>query len=154
MNSFFPSVVKLWNALPDDIKNIDTLPRFKAALRLRRNKPKVPKYFEEGERKINIIHTRLRNKCSELNDHLYRFNLVPSRSCRCAANREDNSHFLLQCPLFTESRNKLLMSIRNLVVNPSSDLLLSGSQDLTLAQNKMVFRTAGIFIKETKRFSS
>ena len=67
--SFFPSAISLWNSLPIDIRNIIDECKFKKAVSIKPAPP--PKHFFFGERKFSIIHTRLRNNCSNLNNDLF-----------------------------------------------------------------------------------
>ena len=43
----------------------------------------MPFYFGWGDRKLNIIHSRLKNMCSSLNADLHLVNLKPSPACIC-----------------------------------------------------------------------
>ena len=63
-SSFLPTVINDWNSLPDDIKNAESLLSFKYHLNL--DKPCPRKLYFYGDRKIQIIHARLRNRCSSL----------------------------------------------------------------------------------------
>ena len=68
-NSFLPSVINDWNCLSDEMKNSGTLSAFKYRLNI--DKPSPSKLYFFGDRKTQIIHARLRNKCSRLNEHFY-----------------------------------------------------------------------------------
>ena len=68
-NSFFPSTLKLWNELPLNIRNSSSVSQFKANVRSPHLKP--PNYLYVGERKYNILLTRLRHNCSSLNSDLF-----------------------------------------------------------------------------------
>ena len=72
------SVVREWNNLPEEAKQIGSLISFK--FYLNRNKKKVPKYYGIGKRKLQILHTRLRSatKCSSLNNDLFLKNMTES----------------------------------------------------------------------------
>ena len=48
-NSFLPSVVRGWNNIPDDRRNVDSVIAFKNVLG--RDKPIVPKHYLFGDRK-------------------------------------------------------------------------------------------------------
>ena len=80
-NSFFPSTIRAWNSLPQDIKDANTATAFKYCLNRHRRLP--PKYYNAGSRIGQILHARLRMGCSSLNSHLYSKNIVPSPSCAC-----------------------------------------------------------------------
>ena len=63
--SFFPSTLKLWNELDLRIRSIPSNSQFKSSVR---NLPPKPlNYLSAGERKFNIISTRLRHRSSSLN---------------------------------------------------------------------------------------
>ena len=67
-NSFLPSVVRDWNSLPITTRQSPTLSVFKNSLV---NPTSVPKHFYYGERKSQVLLTRLRTNCSALNHDLY-----------------------------------------------------------------------------------
>ena len=92
LNSFLPSVVTDWNALPIDVRNLDALSAFKRYIN--RDKPNPNKLYFFGERKIQVIHARLRTKCSSLHQHLYFRNLIDSPLCDCG-KIESNQHYFL-----------------------------------------------------------
>ena len=62
-----------WNNLDDKIKEFPNIYIFKNRLEQKTFQP--PLYYYHGDRKINIIHTRIRNMCSSLNADLFRVNL-------------------------------------------------------------------------------
>ena len=66
--SFLPSTLQAWNNLPESVRSADTLAAFKHFLTL--DTPKVPTYYDCGDRLDQILHTRLRTECSSLNQHL------------------------------------------------------------------------------------
>ena len=57
-SSFIPSTVSLWNNLDILIRNSPTLSSLKNRLKV--DIYKTPKYYNEGPRKLSILHTRLR----------------------------------------------------------------------------------------------
>ena len=75
-NSFLPPVVRDWNNIPDDLRNVDSVVAFKNGLS--RDKPIVPKHYLFGNRKEQILYTRLRTNCSVLNYDLYMKNIIDS----------------------------------------------------------------------------
>ena len=66
--SFLPYVVRDWNTQPDDLRNAITGDSFKC--HLNHNKI-VPRYFYIGHRKLQVLRSRLRIKCSALNYDLF-----------------------------------------------------------------------------------
>ena len=102
-NDFIPSTVRLWNNLPHDIKNIPSLSLFKKTLM---SDVEDPSYFYVGSRLGQILHARLRMKCSSLKEHLFLKNIEHSPLCVCG-EVESTSHYLLYCYRFDMERNLL-----------------------------------------------
>jgi hypothetical protein len=109
--SFFPSTTRDWNNLSPKIRNSGNINIFKRKKKILLEK--VPFYFGWGDRKLNIIHSRLRNMCSSLNGHGF----------------EDCIHFFLECPFYNENRVILLNKLKNYVV--TIELILAGVENLT-----------------------
>ena len=98
--SFVPSTLSIWNNLPTDKQNLESVQdscKFE---------PKKLFYF--GNRLLNIKHAQLRMHCSKLNTHLFKLHVVPSPACSCGCDNEDSNHYLLHCPVFHVPRVKLL----------------------------------------------
>ena len=72
--SFLPSVVRDWNSLDDEDRTSASVSSFKN--RLNRNRMIIPRYYYVGDRKLQVLHTRLRTKCSSLNYDLFLKNTV------------------------------------------------------------------------------
>ena len=100
-NSFLSSTVIDWNSLPSDIKNADTAVAFKS--NLNKNNRFVPKHFYFGARQLQILHTRLRTKCTSLNYDIFLRRLNDSPLCPCGV-RENGDHFLLYCLFYQQQR--------------------------------------------------
>ena len=91
-NSFFPSTVRAWNDLPNDIKDAPSVGSFKYKI----NKSlRSPKFYNAGTCKGQILQARLRMECSSLNSDLHRKNIVPNPFCRCGVFESRNRFFLL-----------------------------------------------------------
>ena len=147
--SFFPSTIRSWNSLDPNFKSIQTTSKFKQTLRA--NLFKVSNYYLLGSRKCNIIHTRLRHQCSSLGEDLFRANIVSDPSCAWGCPLEDAIHYLLECPLYTNARMQLIMSITPYTVISIKNLLF-GSDNLTDENNLIVFRNVQKYIHHSNRF--
>ena len=90
-SSFLPAVINEWNNLPDEIKNAESLSSFK--YRINVDKPIPRKLYFFGDRKMQVIHARLRNRCSSHNEHLYLKHLVESLLCRCGYIESTQHYF-------------------------------------------------------------
>ena len=65
-DSFIPSTIRQWNSLDASLRNVDSIAKFIAELRKRKDISKVPKHYEIGPRKLNIILNKGNNKITEL----------------------------------------------------------------------------------------
>ena len=50
-----------------DVNSVQLLSLFKSKILLTFNVSKVPSWYCVGDRKVSVLHTRLRNRCSDLN---------------------------------------------------------------------------------------
>ena len=128
--TFIPSTVKLWNRLDQFDRNLDTLTKFKKAIRKEQsdNTKRIPKHFYYGPRKLNIILTQLRNSYSFLNYDLTKVNIVNDAACSYRAPREDACHYVFTCPKYTEIRLNMMKNL-NWVQTIDLNLLTCGSDD-------------------------
>ena len=92
-----------------NFKSMQTTLKLKQTLKA--NLFKVSNYYLSGCRTCNIIHTRLRHQCSSLGADLFRANIIIDPSCACECPLEDAIHCLLKCPLYTNAKMQLIMSI-------------------------------------------
>ena len=150
-SSFIPSAVSLWNELPEDIKSITSISLFKSRILEHFAAPPVPRHYRVGQRRLSVMHTRLRNNSSNLNYDLYSNHISPFPTCSCGYIAEDAEHFFFQCPNFTEPHVKLFRELRSF--HPLSlQLLLFGSDSLDYGDNSFIFKSVQNFIRDTKRF--
>ena len=68
-NSFLPSVIREWNELPEDVRNLPSIATFKR--KLNSDVTKIPSFYFDGVRLGQIYHARLRTRYSCLNQHLF-----------------------------------------------------------------------------------
>ena len=108
---------------------------------------KVPFYFGCCDRKLNIIHNRLRNMCSSLNADLHLVNLKPSPACICGHGFEYCIHFSFECPFHNEYKVILFNRLENYVV--TIELILAGDENLTPNQNIEIISAVYSFIRST-----
>ena len=147
-DSFLPATIRDWNELPAHYRNADSLFLFKHLLN-ESHQPK-PHFYFTGTRVGQIHHARLRTKCSSLKQHLWSSNIVETPYCECGLI-ENNDHFLLKCPRYTEMRVNMIRLIRPLAT-PSCDVLLFGDSSLSENVNQYIFTTVQKYIIRTKRF--
>ena len=121
---------------------------FKRSIKVTRD---IPKYYFSGDRKCQLLHTRLRTGCSSLNYHLFRKNIINDELC-VYGNREDTNQFLFVCPRFQMQRQVMINKILS-ICNISLHVLLYGDNSLSVRQNVAIFQIVQDFIVRTKRFS-
>ena len=88
----------------------------------------------------------------------YAIGLSNDNLCECG-DIEDANHFLLECGRNLVSKVKMIDNITNILSRNNLDedlltidLLLYGSNVLSLEDNKLVFSSVQTFIAESKRF--
>jgi hypothetical protein len=52
-DSFIPSTIRQWNSLVPSLRNVDSIAKFKAELRKRKDISQVPKHYETAQFFIN-----------------------------------------------------------------------------------------------------
>ena len=129
--SFLPAVIEEWNELPIEIRNKDSLLCFKYYLN--RDKPSPNKLYLIGERKLQVIHTQIRNNCSSLNNHLFLKNIVDSPLCTCGGI-ETSEHFFFECNNDDAIRTSLFNAV-SLFGNIDLEMLLFGKGNLLYREN-------------------
>ena len=128
-NSFISSAISLWNELLNDIRRLMSLSLFKWNILRLFQVSSVPKHFPVAERKLSVIHARLRNDCSDLNYDLYLNHMTNNIVCFCGNYIEDAEHYLYKCKLYKDQRLKLVHNLHDYQpLNPlNTSLILSGS---------------------------
>ena len=148
-----PSSIRLWNSLEDDLKNLSTLQTFKKHITSSFNNSCVPSHFTIGNRYISILHARLRNNCSNLNNDLFRNHLRDNPLCDLCGMIEDAIHYFFHCRKFTLERQVFNDTVR--VFQPLSiDMILCGNFNLNMENNIVLFRAVHRYIHATKRFKT
>ncbi|XP_053404826.1 uncharacterized protein LOC128558706 [Mercenaria mercenaria] len=151
--SVIPDSVKLWNNLDSPTHNANTLTSFKSKLKNKFKSPIVPSFYLIGERFYNVVQTRIRNRCSNLNNDLFYNHLRDYPDCSCGHGIEDAEHFFFKCSHYADARRLLFINTRRF--HPlSTHKLLHGIDSLTIEENKSLFLEVQTYIKSTHRFSS
>ena len=109
---------------------------------LNRNLIQPPKYFNSGCCIGQILHARLRLRCSSLNSDLYRKIIVNNASCTCGGF-ESTYNFFYMCPRYTHLRNACFADeLLRLNVNQ----MFFGVIDATIQENELLFYKVQDFI--------
>ena len=147
-NSFLPSVVREWNNLPSQIRSSDSVNSFMS--QLNRGASVVPKYYNSGNRKLQILHTRLRTNGNSLSNDLFLKNIPEAPLCLCG-NVENTEHYFMHCRIYEAQRAELSQTVSQ--NSPFTlETLLFGNNTLPLNINILVVDAVQTYIKDTKRF--
>ena len=146
--SFVPSTTLLWNSLPDNIKESDSISSLKHYLSS--EDPIVPSYFYYGERKEQVMHCRLRLGLSDLRNDMFNRHLIDDPLCACGAGAETAGHYLLSCYMYDEPRTAIIFQLPP--EHRTIEILLNGTNELGAKENILIFQTVHAFISESNRF--
>ena len=161
-NSFFPYCIKEWSKLNDQIRNIESINKFKVAI-LNFIRPKASSVFYIHDTNGIKLLSRLRLNFNHLNEHKFRhnFNDRVDPMCTCGLEPETTLHYLLRCSLFFTRRIELLDNV--FILNPSIknysnekllNVLLYGSEDFNWDLNKEILIATIKFLKRSERFNA
>ena len=67
----------------------------------------VPPFYMVGDWFLTVMHSRIRNNCSNLHADLLTNHLRPNPTCQCSNGNEDAPHFFFDCEMYTNQRVKL-----------------------------------------------
>ena len=161
-NTFFPDAIDSWNNIGPEFRKIESLSLFKQKL-VGIIKPEKKSIFNIHSPNLRYLF-QLRGGLSALKAHKHRHNFKDTLSdgCICGNGSESTLHFLLLCPLFKTSREKLFETIdpilKNLNIVPDnaslSKFLLYGNETLNLIQNRSILEATLDYIQNTKRLSA
>ena len=148
-NSFIPYTIRLWNNLPQNLRDLHEFENFKNEYL--RELPRENILYCYGDRKAGIHHARIRLGCSALNHHLCKNHILDSSQCRCGHPCEDALHFFFVCEMFSRHR----INLHDVVIEHAPfnlHTLLYGREDLPLTVNHIIFNAVHKYIQETSRF--
>jgi len=159
--SFFPSTLKEWFKLDDNIRNSESISLFKSRL-LSFIRPVQRSIFNIFDPKGLKLLTRLRLDFSHLNGHRFQHNFenCVNPLCSCSLETEDTLHFLLHCHHFSRHRIDLMNSVKSILDNYESlsdnvkkDILLYGDSRLDENKSKSLLEATINYINVSERFS-
>ena len=100
-----------------------------------------------GDRRIAVIHARLRMGSSQLNSYLHQIGVRDSPICACGDTNEDVFHYFFVCPNYNNIRIDLHEAVIRLAPF-TTNTLLYGCSDYTFEVNKKIFKAVQIFIEK------
>ena len=142
----------MWNSfIPDSVKSLPIFSKLKKPIQP--VQIPVASFYNIGDRKTNIIHTKLRHRCSGLIADLYRVNLNNDPCCVCGHLFGDAIHFFLECPLYQHDRTSVFNCFNN-IVPISIEYILFGCNEISEELNTLLFKSVHKFIRQTCRFNN
>jgi hypothetical protein len=148
--SCIPNGIDIWNGLDTNVKLSLSLSSFKNIIK-DASKSLVKPYYLHGTRILAVQHARIRNRCSNLNLHLFYNHLTISPLCTFCNSVEDAEHFFFVCRRFQTQRLVFFRETR--VFHPlSTKTLLFGLDSVSIEGNCKLFEAVHNYIKCTKRF--
>ena len=161
-NSFFPTCIKEWRNLHNDLKQCHSFERFKNLL-LVTIRPVQNSIFDVFDHEGVKLLTRLRLGLSHLNKHKFTHGFCDTVNPMCSCNTEEESvsHFLLRCPNHINIRNSLMNGIMD--IHPTVHLLnddfitkvlLYGDRKLNFDDNSKILNLTVTYILASKRFDT
>ena len=97
--SSLPSAIRMWNNLDEGLKNQPTISSFKNNLKLLLSTPHLEKIH------LSVLHSRIRNHCSNLNNDLFNNHLRDNPLCIWFNETEDDEHYFFHCNKYKNERN-------------------------------------------------
>ena len=144
-------MIILWINNSLHLRSCDNASIFRGKLPQKAETP--PFWYCCGDRKTAVVHAKLRMLCSPLNDHLYsHIHVIDSPQCRCGNPRENNRHFLFDCPLYQIERRQMMSDLTALKFPITLNSLLFGNHKLNEADNVAAVRIIHKFLSDTGRF--
>ena len=159
--SSFPSTLRDWFNLDENIRNSESVSSFKNRL-LTFIRPEESSIFNIFDPQGLKFLTRLRVGFSHLNEHRFRHNIENCINplCSCSLETEDTSHYLLHCHHYSQNRIYLMNSIKCVINNFESfsdndkvEILLYGDSHLDNNKNKYILEATLNYVKNSERFS-
>ena len=147
--SIIPDCIRLWNSTSNNLRQITDRKLFKQHVE---NKCVPNPLYYIGDRMLNVIHSQLRLKCSNLKAHLFSLHVISDPVCICNAGRETCDHFFFHCSLFDAERCTLMEKVSRMC-KPTTQVFLYGDYNASFETNCKIILAVQNYIKETKRFN-
>ena len=121
-----------------------------------RNKVGLNLVLKYQSTKGEISNIQLRTGYVRLNEYLQKTNIVESNKCQCS-HIESISHYLLECPLYENQREKLTRKLFETcgITHLDLNLLLDVRTDDDYKERRtLILSELETFVAETKRFAT
>ena len=112
---------------------------------------RIPDYTNVGERKYNIMLTRIRHRSSSLKADLYGVNIIPSSACSCGALSKTQTTIFSNVPYILTKETIFFINLNRLQINDADvAVLTTGSHNYDESINKSIIQFAIKFIKDSQ----
>ena len=74
-----------------------------------------PSYYFTGDGYLTVLHARIRNICSNLNNDLFAYHIRDHPSCLCQNSIKNVYHFFFQCSNYTNQRHIFLKQLETVI---------------------------------------
>ena len=156
--SFFPHCAKEWGNLSKELRNIDSINRFKLST-LNFVRPRENSVFAVHNINGLKLLTHLILNFSHLNEHKFRhnFNDTFDPMCSCGKEPETTLHYFLRCDFYSIYRLELLNdicalnhSLKNILKENLLKVLLYGADEFSFKINSQILKCTIKFIKKNR----
>ena len=148
--AFITKTTLEWNSLDVETKDCTSINTFKKLQKKKLCRTKT-QYLSKGKGKHSINHTRMRLGLSHLKQQLNSFGIIDTPYCdHCTSRLETTTHYLLNCPRYTDIRDDMLRQIEDIMkkygmanennLRYLNKLLLEGDNRLTEMKTLMYLR--------------
>ena len=152
-NSCIPSSVRACDSLDDHYRNCQTYGSFCYKIKNDLNSSvKIPNHYHKENRKLFILHCRLRNRCSALHADLFYNHLSDNTLYDCQQEIEDGKHFIFRCYRYEHERVNMFHKTRQFLPLNVSDAL-NGKRNLSVDDKSVLFEAIQTYIKDTRCFN-
>ena len=100
-------MIREWNNWSDETRNASSVSAFKSRPVQNIIVAEIPKYFRIGDRRLQMLHIRLRTNCTSLNHDIYLKNISVTFKRTCGST-ETADHLLLACTIYLGKEMKFL----------------------------------------------
>ena len=107
-------------------------------------------YYYKGSRRYQMIHSRMRMRCSPLRNDLFEMHIINKKDCSCGHHTEDIQHYFFECPLYNAIRPQLLNVDPNINLDPHT--ILFGDSNVNNRLNHILFLCVTNYIRKSKIF--
>ncbi len=163
-NSYYLKMIRLWNMLPNIVRQINSYPEFLENMHKRYciHEYKITNLFHY-DTEIDNIYLKLRFQCSKLNADKFKFNLTQNPKCMiCNKNKQETiHHYFMDCTAYCQQRQVLKNNIQQMhtklqnLTNRKLIQIIQGDKSIEISDNIYIniYQFIKLHIVTTGRFA-